>query len=70
MTLDDAINHAFSFGRRATEENDDYSIGVYGIGMKRAVFKLGTDIKIRSTAPEDSDKRLSFAVDYLILSGL
>jgi hypothetical protein len=25
MTLDDAINHAFSFGRRATEEYDDYT---------------------------------------------
>jgi hypothetical protein len=61
MTLEDAINHAFSFGRRATEEHDDYSIGVYGIGMKRAVFKLGTDIKIRSTAP-DNGNRLAFAV--------
>ena len=61
MTLDDAIYHAFSFGRRATEEYDDYSIGVYGIGMKRAVFKLGTDIRIRSTAP-DNGSRLSFAV--------
>lgn len=61
MTLNDAVNHAFSFGRRSTEEYDDYSIGVYGIGMKRAVFKLGTDIKIRSTAV-DEGKRLSFAV--------
>jgi hypothetical protein len=33
MTLDDAVNHAFSFGRRVTEEHDEYSIGVYGIGM-------------------------------------
>src|SRR5438128_2057540 len=30
MTLDDAVNHAFSFGRRALDTYDDYSIGVYG----------------------------------------
>lgn len=61
MTLDDAVNHAFSFGRRAEDEHDDYSIGVYGIGMKRAVFKLGTEIRIRSTI-EDNGVLLPFAV--------
>ena len=49
MTLDDAVEHAFSFGRPTADRNDDYSIGVYGIGMKRAVFKLGNDVVIRST---------------------
>ena len=39
MTLDDAVEHAFSFGRRASQELEEYSIGVYGIGMKRAVFQ-------------------------------
>lgn len=62
MTLDDAINHAFSFGRQTTEEGDDYSIGVYGIGMKRAVFKLGTDIRVRSTFSDENGARLAFAV--------
>ncbi|MGH9407812.1 MAG: ATP-binding protein, partial [Terriglobia bacterium] len=62
MTLDDAVKHAFSFGRTATEANQDYSIGVYGIGMKRAVFKLGTDVKIRSTFTDDNKQRLPFAV--------
>jgi hypothetical protein len=60
MSLDDAVNHAFSFGRRALD-HDDYSIGVYGIGMKRAVFKLGTRIRIRSTY-KDGDDRQFFAV--------
>lgn len=45
MTLDDAANHAFSFGRPALENHEEYSIGVYGIGMKRAVFKIGRDIR-------------------------
>jgi hypothetical protein len=62
MTLDDAVNHAFSFGRQATETNEDYSIGVYGIGMKRAVFKLGADIKIRSTFTDENRQRMPFAV--------
>lgn len=43
MSLTEAVDHAFSFGRQATDRTDDYSIGVYGIGMKRAVFKLGED---------------------------
>lgn len=43
MSLTEAVDHAFSFGRQAADRTDDYSIGVYGIGMKRAVFKLGED---------------------------
>ena len=62
MSLSAAVDHAFSFGRQATDTTDDYSIGVYGIGMKRAVFKLGEDIRVRSTYV-DSDKRtISFVV--------
>lgn len=66
MSLDDAVNHAFSFGRKVTDTTDDYSIGVYGIGMKRAVFKLGEDIKIRSTYPDERDGRVSFAVPIIV----
>ena len=62
MSLDDAIDHAFSFGRRESEGSDDYSIGVYGIGMKRAVFKIGREIRIRSTVTEDEGSTLAFAV--------
>jgi len=49
ITLDDAADYAFTFGRTVDDEPDNYSIGVYGIGMKRAVFKLGSSIKIHST---------------------
>lgn len=66
MTLDDAVEHAFSFGRRALDEHNDYSIGVYGIGMKRAVFKLGTDIRIRSTYREKDGSRQPFAVPIAV----
>jgi hypothetical protein len=62
MTLDDAVNHAFSFGRQESAQQDAYSIGVYGIGMKRAVFKLGRDIKVRSTYSYSAEKREAFVV--------
>lgn len=70
MTLNDAVNYAFSFGRKTAQINDDYSIGVYGIGMKRAVFKLGTDIKIRSTFTDEDKQRVSFAVPINVQSWL
>lgn len=62
MSLDNAVNHAFSFGRNSFAEHEDFSIGVYGIGMKRAVFKLGTVISVRSTFQEADGSKLSFAV--------
>jgi Histidine kinase-, DNA gyrase B-, and HSP90-like ATPase len=61
MTLDDAADHAFSFGRKSSDATDNYSIGVYGIGMKRAIFKIGKMIKIRSSYSDDGDMA-SFAV--------
>lgn len=62
MTLADAADHAFSFGRPAAQEQDNYSIGVYGIGMKRAVFKIGREIAVRSTYTEKTGNRESFVV--------
>lgn len=49
ITLDDAVHYAFTFGRDPEQESDGFSVGVYGIGMKRAVFKLGSGVHIRST---------------------
>jgi hypothetical protein len=49
ITLDEAAERAFNFGRQNSDVSDDWSVGVYGIGMKRAVFKLGNSIKVQST---------------------
>jgi histidine kinase/DNA gyrase B/HSP90-like ATPase len=49
ITLDDAANYAFTFGRTKDQPEADYSVGVYGIGMKRAAFKIGSSITIRSS---------------------
>jgi len=59
ISFDDAVDYAFTFGRDQLGGGpDDFTIGVYGIGMKRAVFKLGNKINVRSS-PAKGD---SFAV--------
>ena len=62
MTLDDAADYAFTFGRRSDEPHANYSIGVYGIGMKRAAFKLGRHIQVKSTFLDNDEQRFSFSV--------
>ncbi|HKN22538.1 MAG TPA: ATP-binding protein [Terracidiphilus sp.] len=62
MNLDDAVNYAFSFGKPEEYKRDPYSIGAYGIGMKRAIFKLGAHIRIRSTYRASGGEREAFAV--------
>ena len=52
-----ARHYAFRFGRHADAPPDGgFSVGLYGIGMKRAVLKLGRDIRIDSATPDDSFK--------------
>lgn len=54
IPLNDAIDYAFHFGRRQdTPRGADKSIGLYGIGMKRAILKLGKNISIRSCTNDD-----------------
>jgi hypothetical protein len=54
-----AQNYAFHFGKRAEAPSEaNYSIGLYGIGMKRAIFKIGQHIRIHS-----STKTEAFSVD-------
>lgn len=50
ISLNDAVNYAFHFGRRPDAPPEgDFAIGLYGIGMKRAIFKLGKKCDVRST---------------------
>lgn len=62
ISLDDAINYAFTFGRSDEQEPPDYTVGVYGIGMKRAVFKLGREITVESTYVDSGGAKASFLV--------
>jgi hypothetical protein len=50
IDLEHARNNVFRFGR--TEGSYGGSLGVYGIGLKRALFKIGSEISISSKTPE------------------
>lgn len=55
IAIAEAIDYAFHFGRRPNAPSDgDYSIGLYGIGMKRAIFKLGKHIVITSSTSKEA----------------
>lgn len=69
MTLKDAEDYAFTFGRKETSAPEDFSIGVYGIGMKRAVFKIGENIEIKSTWQND-DALNAFTVPIDVIDWL
>ena len=49
-----ATDYAFKFGRPATAPNAPHSVGRFGVGMKRALFKMGRAFKIYSKHQQDS----------------
>ena len=55
INISEAIDYAFHFGRRLDAPVEgDYSIGLYGIGMKRAIFKMGNKIDIYSSTQDEA----------------
>ena len=61
-----AKNYAFKMGRERADERDSESetIGMYGIGMKRAIFKMGTNAVVRSFNGHDKFK-VPISADWL-----
>jgi len=57
ISLDNAIDYAFTFGRLQNQPDSEYSVGIYGIGMKRAIFKIGNSITIDSTYEDHRNLR-------------
>jgi hypothetical protein len=53
---DVAINYAFKMGREPDDDRDSgtETIGMYGIGMKRAIFKMGKESLVRTRYGDDS----------------
>ena len=72
ITLDDAVDYAFHFGRRSdAPDGPEGAIGLYGIGMKRAIFKMGRSILVDTSTeyeafkvPIDVDDWLSRPTDW------
>lgn len=50
ISTDIARNYAFRFGRPKGFPSLQHSIGQFGIGMKRAFFKIGTKFTVESTS--------------------
>jgi hypothetical protein len=50
IPIDVARHYAFRFGRDASSPVTHHSIGQFGVGMKRALFKLGSNFVVESTA--------------------
>ena len=55
-----AQNYAFRFGRPAEAKPSNYSIGQFGVGMKRALFKFGRYFEVHS---KTQNQKWSMKVD-------
>ena len=60
MEAEIARKYAFNFGKSDSHKLINKSIGQFGIGMKRAFFKLGNNIKVLSIA---KTSRFSLTID-------
>ena len=49
MSIDIAKKYAFRFGRAHDAPAIKHSVGEFGVGMKRAIFKIGNQFKVTST---------------------
>ena len=51
-----AKNYAFKMGREPDDQrdSDNETIGMYGVGMKRAIFKMGREAKVRTLSGDDA----------------
>lgn len=55
IPIDLAKRYAFMMGRPKEEDDNDVpTIGMYGIGMKRAIFKMGRSAQVFSQTPSES----------------
>ncbi|MGS5086302.1 ATP-binding protein [Hydrogenophaga sp. A37] len=67
IPLDIAKEYAFRFGRKDNKRDKDlHTVGVYGIGMKRAIFKMGADCWVRS---HHADGSFGVHIDQNWISG-
>jgi hypothetical protein len=48
-----ARRYAFKFGRHSTQPGTAGEVGQFGVGMKRAIFKLGRKFEVASTVEDD-----------------
>lgn len=54
IPLNVAKEYAFRFGRPKEAVATPHSVGLFGVGMKRAIFKMGDYFRLESLSEEDS----------------
>jgi hypothetical protein len=52
--VETAREYAFRFGRPANATRTSHSIGQFGVGMKRALFKFGRHFRVESATPAEA----------------
>lgn len=65
ISLDDAVRYAFRFGRPEDVAPLEGEVGQFGVGMKRALFKLGQSFSVSSVADKSE-----FTVDVNVRAWL
>ena len=65
IPLDIAKRYAFRFGRPSDAPSIDNSVGRFGVGMKRALFKLGRLFEVATTTTEESYRITIDVEDWL-----
>lgn len=65
MSKDIALHKAFKFGN--AEMRSSNALGMYGIGMKRSIFKIGHDFIVESKCNEESYKVFMTRQEWLEL---
>ena len=65
ITLETARQYAFRFGRPKEVDLLPHSVGRFGVGMKRALFKLGRQFEIETTTTVESYKIRGDVDDWL-----
>lgn len=58
-----AKEYAFRFGRPSTAKPTPDSIGQFGVGMKRALFKIGRECRVESRCLDSDGFELSIDID-------
>ena len=64
ISAETAKDHVFKFGRGENEHHEDDRLSVYGIGLKRAIFKIGQDCLI-STQNGDHRYEVEISPDWI-----
>lgn len=70
IPLETAEKYAFAMGRPPDAPDDaPATIGMYGIGMKRAIFKLGTNAVVESRFGDEDGFWVEFTPDWMSTDG-